>query len=375
MSHVSLEEKQSSPVYSRQQRAKTEDSTAQSFQQWRQQSNGVIYPPRSVSQQGLSAGAERALRSQGSKSALRQTPAGAPPVPSVSAAMAKAGSLATPPTISPHTRNRSMSSPNTYIHDDSSQFEHQQLHEIHQQSPMPYVPFSSTSMQTVSSNSSFVGHNQQPLIPPQPPYKDEEQMSSSKGSLGNGSYSEYPTPGRSWVSKRFSESSTITTSSQDSTNTNNINKHSKINSKCPPISTSTSNSSSSASSPNGGTPPTPTNYVLPTSQQRNSDDSQIDKMKVKVRFNEDLFILNLPISINHHSLVNQVARKVKLCAGFSSHLPYSQNIIDGEDVTNFKLKWIDEEGDQILVLGDEDVGMAMDWAKKQGGGAVELIVS
>ncbi|TIA93649.1 hypothetical protein E3P99_00091 [Wallemia hederae] len=374
MSTVSLEDKIPSPVYpnnARQQRAKTEDSNAHSFQQWKLQQQQ--FPPRSVSQQGLniSPGAERALRSQSSKSALRQTPAGAPPVPSVSAAMAKAGSLASHPTqlspTSPHTRNRSLSSPHTY--QQQNPFDEQA--DTMRPPPMPHNPISSQSMHTVSSNSSFVGltnahqqqmaAKQQQQLNQQQTQTEDELMDGSKVSLGAGSYSEAPTQ-RSWVSKRFSESSTMTNSSQESMSAKR---------KVAPISTSTNSTSSSlASSPNNNNPPTPTNY--------SSGGFLGDKMKVKVRYNEDLFVLNLPPSIDHSSLVTQIARKVRLCTGFRSHLPYSDNLVsnDSDDgLINFKLKWIDEEGDQILVLGDEDVGMAMDWARNQGGGAVELIVT
>ncbi|TIC01172.1 hypothetical protein E3Q18_00829 [Wallemia mellicola] len=375
MSNVSMEDKIPSPIYpasARQQRAKTEDSNAHSFQQWKLQQQQQ-FPPRSVSQQGLnlSAGAERALRSQSSKSALRQTPVGAPPVPSVSAAMAKAGSLASPstqPQLSPHNRNRSLSSPNTYT--QQNPFDEQ--NGTMQPPPLPHNPISSQSMHTVSSNSSFVGLSnahqqmvakQQHMAQQQAPHEDELH-DGSKVSLGAGSYSEAPTQ-RSWVSKRFSESSTLTNSSQDSSAGDKR--------KVAPISTSTNSTSSSlASSPNNDNPPTPTTY--------SNGGLLSDKMKVKVRYNEDLFVLNLPPSIDHSSLVTQIARKVRLCTGFRSHLPYSDNLVTSANDTDdglitFKLKWIDEEGDQILVLGDEDVGMAMDWAKNQGGGAVELIVT
>ncbi|TIA74593.1 hypothetical protein E3P91_00877 [Wallemia ichthyophaga] len=390
MSAVSLEDKIPSPVYptsARQQRAKTEDSNAHSFQQWKQQQQ---FPPRSVSQQGLniSPGAERALRSQSSKSALRQTPAGAPPVPSVSAAMAKAGSMTStsqPAQLSPtstststNTRNRSLSSPHTY--EKKNPFDEQA--EAKRPPPLPRNPLSSQSMHSVSSNSSFVGltnaHQQQPMArqqqqqqqPMQTQTQTQKQMQNeddlvddSKVSLGAGSYSEAPTQ-RSWVSKRFSESSTMTNSSQESLPSKK---------KVAPISTSTNSTPSSvASSPNNNSPPTPTNF--------SNSGFLGDKMKVKVRYNEDLFVLNLPPSIDHSSLVTQIARKVRLCTGgVRSHLPYTENLLGGNDtdesVINFKLKWIDEEGDQILVLGDEDVGMAMDWARNQGGGAVELIVT
>lgn len=102
-------------------------------------------------------------------------------------------------------------------------------------------------------------------------------------------------------------------------------------------------------------PPLPTNGYhtgyssSPVDSNRGSTkDSPSSNTKVKVSYKDDIFIILLPPDIDYPSLMERVERKVRLCAHSTA------------DVSSFRIRYKDEDGDLITINSNEDVQMALE---------------
>lgn len=83
-------------------------------------------------------------------------------------------------------------------------------------------------------------------------------------------------------------------------------------------------------------------------------------VKVKVHYNEDIFLITIPRMAEYGDLVDKVGRKIKLCA---------PRRVDGP----LRVKYRDEDGDLVSLGSTEDVQMAFDMLRP--GGQVTLYVT
>ncbi len=72
-----------------------------------------------------------------------------------------------------------------------------------------------------------------------------------------------------------------------------------------------------------------------------------EKVKIKVHYRQDIFVIMVVKSINYQDLVLRVAQKVRLCGGERDNSP-------------LRIKYMDEENDMITLGSDEDIQMAFD---------------
>lgn len=73
-------------------------------------------------------------------------------------------------------------------------------------------------------------------------------------------------------------------------------------------------------------------------------------LKVKLSFQNDLYIVKVPTDVSYSALLERTERKIRNCG----------HRIDGNDGRHLKIKYQDEDGDFITVNSDEDVQMAME---------------
>ncbi|KLO18354.1 hypothetical protein SCHPADRAFT_899755 [Schizopora paradoxa] len=73
----------------------------------------------------------------------------------------------------------------------------------------------------------------------------------------------------------------------------------------------------------------------------------VPMVKVKVHFNEDIFVIQVPRSTEFQELVERVGRKIRLCGPRREDGP-------------LKVKYVDEDGDMICLGSTEDVQMAFE---------------
>ena len=78
-------------------------------------------------------------------------------------------------------------------------------------------------------------------------------------------------------------------------------------------------------------------------------------VKIKVFYGEDTFVIVARSSVTYHELVEKVVRKIYLCGART-----------GLDASSLRLRYVDEEGDKILMSADDDVAMAFDWLRSGG---------
>lgn len=147
------------------------------------------------------------------------------------------------------------------------------------------------------------------------------------------------------LDKRFSSSS-ISTS--ESTGSNSRPQSSTAASS--PINPTTSQPSTSSALRNSRPPPQPPTPTTPTS----------NAVKLIINFEGDKFVVVVLNSTSFSTLLEKVTKKVRVCSG----KPIDHTL---------KMKYVDEDGDTVVMMDDEDVGMAFDTARVKG--EVELIVS
>ena len=83
-------------------------------------------------------------------------------------------------------------------------------------------------------------------------------------------------------------------------------------------------------------------------------------VKVKVHFLEDIFVIQVPRSTGYEELVERVGRKIRLCGPRRDDGP-------------LRVKYIDEDGDQVSIGSSEDVQMAFETMRP--GNQITLVVS
>jgi cell division control protein 24 len=94
--------------------------------------------------------------------------------------------------------------------------------------------------------------------------------------------------------------------------------------------------------------PTPTASLMPGG------------IKIKVHFNEDIFLVQLPRNAEYEALVERVTKKIRLCGGRREDGP-------------LRLKYRDEDGDLVSLGSTEDVQMAFEALRP--GGQVTIYVA
>ena len=72
-----------------------------------------------------------------------------------------------------------------------------------------------------------------------------------------------------------------------------------------------------------------------------------EKVKIKVHYRQDIFVIMVAKSIHYQDLVLRVAQKVRLCGG-------------ERDTSPLRIKYMDEENDMVTLGSDEDIQMAFD---------------
>lgn len=83
-------------------------------------------------------------------------------------------------------------------------------------------------------------------------------------------------------------------------------------------------------------------------------------VKVKVHFQDDIFVIQVPRSTEFSQLVDKVGKKIRLCGPRRDDAP-------------FRVKYRDEDGDLISLGSTEDVQMAFEAFRP--GGQVTLYVT
>ena len=81
-------------------------------------------------------------------------------------------------------------------------------------------------------------------------------------------------------------------------------------------------------------------------------------VKLNVSFQEDRFVVVVLSTTSFATLLDKVTKKIRLCSG--------------KLVENLRMRYIDEDGDAVLISDDDDVAMAFD--SVSGNGEVELVV-
>jgi len=95
---------------------------------------------------------------------------------------------------------------------------------------------------------------------------------------------------------------------------------------------------------------------------RNSRDHVVNgsSVKVKVHFNEDIFVITVPRATEYRDLVEKVGKKIRLCGPRRDDGP-------------LRVKYRDEDGDLVSLGSTEDVQMAFELLRP--GGQVTLYVT
>ncbi|PVU98599.1 hypothetical protein BB559_001424 [Furculomyces boomerangus] len=84
--------------------------------------------------------------------------------------------------------------------------------------------------------------------------------------------------------------------------------------------------------------------------------------KIKVHFGSDIYVLAVKSNISFMSLLDKVERKVKLCAAPNLILTSSNTTQNTGSSLGIRMRYMDEDGDLVLVAGDEDVQLAFESA-------------
>ncbi|KAJ1833143.1 Guanine nucleotide exchange factor for Cdc42p [Coemansia sp. RSA 2711] len=86
-------------------------------------------------------------------------------------------------------------------------------------------------------------------------------------------------------------------------------------------------------------------------------------VKVKVHFQNDIFVIIIRNSVTFDDLVGRVDRKIKICAGPHVGINSSnEQDIAAAALLNIRMRYQDEDGDMILIGSDEDVQLAFESA-------------
>nr|QBH67572.1 putative CDC24-GTP/GDP exchange factor [Ustilago esculenta] len=331
-------------------RARTEDQDSSVMAQWRSHSPAVPPPmPRGLSYSSGADQHQHALRKASSSRQLRQpngAQTGHPRAPRAGGvdggaveyldgssdsassdfkygrprgdSVASSMSRTTSDSGAAHSRSRSASNPQLFVLPPHMQGP---------APPMPKVPFASNLADHLKS-----GNTSTASLPPSNP-------SSTHGGNVGGTGGE----------KRFSSSSISTSESGQS------GQYSR-----PPSSTAASS------------PVNVTNSASATPMQRFSNLSSSHRapppgnpnpnsnaIKLIVNFGDDKYVVVVLTTISFSALLDKVTKKVRVCSGKSIE-------------HTLRMRYIDEDGDNVLINADEDVQMAFETA---AGGEVDLVVN
>ena len=83
-------------------------------------------------------------------------------------------------------------------------------------------------------------------------------------------------------------------------------------------------------------------------------------VKVKVHFCDDIFVMQVPRSMEYDDLVDKVGKKIRLCGPRRDNIP-------------LRVKYRDEDGDMVSLGSTEDVQIAFEAYRP--GGQVTLFVT
>ncbi|PWY98848.1 hypothetical protein BCV70DRAFT_192816 [Testicularia cyperi] len=152
------------------------------------------------------------------------------------------------------------------------------------------------------------------------------------------------------LDKRFSSSSISTSESGQS---GQSRPQSSTAASSPINMTTTASTTGSAGQPTstapvqrGNLPPTPTSATS-------------SAMKLVVHFGEDKYIVVVLTTISFVALLEKVTKKIRVCSG--------------KKVDYVKMRYIDEDGDHVIINDDEDVQMAFETASVNG--EVDIVVN
>ncbi|PIA16088.1 RhoGEF-domain-containing protein [Coemansia reversa NRRL 1564] len=102
---------------------------------------------------------------------------------------------------------------------------------------------------------------------------------------------------------------------------------------------------------------------MPASGTPVSHSGQSKAVKVKVHFQNDIFVVIIRNNVTFDDLVSRVDRKIKICAGPHVGISSSnEHDIASAPVLNIRMRYQDEDGDMILIGSDEDVQLAFESA-------------
>ncbi len=113
-------------------------------------------------------------------------------------------------------------------------------------------------------------------------------------------------------------------------------------------------SSTAASSPVNATLPTSSRH-RPIPQPSTPNSAAI---RLNITFQEDKFVVVVLSSTPYNALLEKVTKKIRLCSG--------------KQVDQVRMRYIDEDGDAVLISDDDDVQMAFE--ARTDAGEVELVV-
>ncbi|KAJ2797153.1 Guanine nucleotide exchange factor for Cdc42p, partial [Coemansia helicoidea] len=89
---------------------------------------------------------------------------------------------------------------------------------------------------------------------------------------------------------------------------------------------------------------------------------QSKPVKIKVHFQNDIFVIILRNSVSYEDLTVRVDRKIKICAGPLVGVNGSEQDIASAPPLSIRMRYQDEDGDMILIGSDEDVQLAFESA-------------
>lgn len=353
-------------------RARTEDQDSVVMAQWRSHSPAVPPPmPRGLSYSSGADQHQHALRKASSSRQLRQAPNGVAPgvynravraldggaveyldgsFDSASSdfrsaagrprgdSVASSMSRTTSDSGAAHSRSRSASNP-------------QQMYALppHMQGPAPPMPKAAYELKNHSPTTAVAGA--------------ASASASSAGTgtgtgtgagVGAGTGASASAGADVGVDKRFSSSSVATSESATSAQSRpqSTAASSPVNVNLPP----THASQRPAYRPpfshaHAAQPATPTSASTPSSA-----------IKLNISFAEDRYVVVVLSSTPFSTLLEKVTKKIRLCSG--KNLEHT-----------LRMRYIDEDGDAVLISDDDDVQMAFDSARASPAGEVELVVN
>ncbi|PWN48843.1 hypothetical protein IE53DRAFT_318658 [Violaceomyces palustris] len=158
-------------------------------------------------------------------------------------------------------------------------------------------------------------------------------------------------PGGSTADKRFSSSSISTV---DSVQSGQSRPQSSTAASSPVTLNGNGNGIPSSNARGGSTHAAGTTTPHPSS----------NAVKLLVHYGDDRFVVVVLSNISFAGLLEKVTKKVRVCSG-------KKTLNEG----NLRLRYIDEDRDQIMMNDDDDVQMAFEAARSAGQQEVELVVA